>query len=85
MAMLIALDNGYQAALMVPTEILAEQHFLNISKLLQPLNVKVSLLTGSTTAKRRKQLKEKLNSNQPHIVIGTHALIQDTVGFKKVG
>lgn len=85
MAMLIALDNGYQAALMVPTEILAEQHFLNISKLLQPLNVKVSLLTGSTKAKQRNQLKEELNLNQPHIVIGTHALIQDTVGFKKLG
>jgi ATP-dependent DNA helicase RecG len=85
MAMLIALDNGYQAALMVPTEILAEQHFLNISKLLQPLNVKVSLLTGSTKAKQRNQLKEELNLNQPHIVIGTHALIQDTVGFGKLG
>ncbi len=85
MAMLIAIDNGYQAALMVPTEILAEQHFINISKLLNPLNVKVSLLTGSTPARQRKQLQENLESSDPHIVIGTHAIIQDAVEFKQLG
>ncbi len=85
MAMLIAVDNGKQAALMVPTEILAEQHFINISKLLKPLKVPLSLLTGSTKSAIRKQLKEELNSAQPHIVIGTHALIQDAVGFKNLG
>ncbi|MGD9898917.1 MAG: ATP-dependent DNA helicase RecG [Calditrichaceae bacterium] len=85
MAMLIAIDNGYQAALMVPTEILAEQHFINISKFLSPLDVKVSLLTGSTTAGQRKRLQEDLESNEPHIVIGTHAIIQDAVEFRQLG
>lgn len=85
MAMLIAIDNGKQAALMVPTEILAEQHFLNISKLLKPLGVGVSLLTGSTPAKQRQQLANELSSSEPHIVIGTHALIQETVGFSQLG
>ena len=85
MAMLIAVDNGRQAALMVPTEILAEQHFLNIAKLLQPLGVQVSLLTGSTKTAQRKELAENLKSKQAHIVIGTHALIQDAVKFSNLG
>ncbi len=85
MAILLAVDNGYQAALMVPTEILAEQHYFNISEMLQPLNVRVSLLTGSTTAKQRRQLREELSADEPHVVIGTHALIQDAVGFENLG
>jgi len=85
MAMLIAVDNGKQAALMAPTEILAEQHFINITKLLQPLEVKVSLLTGSTKSARRRELTEDLGSGKPHVVIGTHALIQDAVKFKNLG
>jgi ATP-dependent DNA helicase RecG len=85
MAILIAIDNGKQAALMAPTEILAEQHFLNISKLLEPLGVTVSLLTGSTGAKQRAGLARSLNSTQPHLVIGTHALIQENVGFTQLG
>ena len=85
MSMLIALDNGYQAALMVPTEILAEQHYLNISKMLKPLGVQVSLLTGGSNRQQRRDLAAELDKAKPHIVIGTHALIQDAVGFKKLG
>ncbi|HID40333.1 MAG TPA: ATP-dependent DNA helicase RecG, partial [Calditrichaeota bacterium] len=85
MSILIAIDNGYQAALMVPTEILAEQHYMNISKMLKPLGVKVSLLTGGSNRKRRHELANDLDKAKPHIVIGTHALIQDAVGFKKLG
>jgi len=85
MAILIAVDNGFQTALMVPTEILAEQHYLNISKLLEPFKLKVSLLTGSTNQKQRKELAKELLQNEPHLVIGTHALIQDAVKFKELG
>ena len=85
MAMLIAVDNGAQAALMAPTEILAEQHYLTISNWLEPLGVKVSLLTGSTAAAQRKQLAEELKKEQPHVVVGTHALIQDAVKFENLG
>jgi len=85
MAILIAIDNDRQTALMVPTEILAEQHFLNISKLLEPLGVRVSLLTGSTTGKQREALGNALNTAEPHLVIGTHALIQEKVGFSRLG
>ncbi len=85
MAMLIAVDNGYQASLMAPTEILAEQHYLTISRWLDPLGVNVHMLTGSSTAKERRQLAEELQSQQPHVVVGTHALIQDAVKFKQLG
>ena len=85
MAMLIAIDNGYQAALMVPTEILAEQHYFNISRMLKGLDVPVSLLTGSTTAKQRKELNEMLSSGKPHILIGTHALIYNESQIPNLG
>jgi ATP-dependent DNA helicase RecG len=85
MAMLIALDNGYQTALMVPTEILAEQHFFNFSKLLHDLDVPMTLLTGSTAREKREQLRADLDSKQPHLVIGTHALIQEDLDFSKLG
>ncbi|MEJ2053193.1 MAG: ATP-dependent DNA helicase RecG [Calditrichaceae bacterium] len=85
MAVLIAIDNGYQAALMAPTEILADQHYINILKLLRPLNVKVSLLKGSVSRKQRSNLTEELKNSGPHLVIGTHALIQDTVAFGELG
>jgi ATP-dependent DNA helicase RecG len=85
MAMLIAVDNGFQAALMAPTEILAEQHFLNIQKLLAGLDVSVSLLTGNTKTKARKVLNEALSLKQPHIVVGTHALVQNSVTFTNLG
>jgi ATP-dependent DNA helicase RecG len=85
MAMLITIDNGYQAALMVPTEVLAEQHFLTISKFLKDMGVTVRLLTGNTPSTERKSIQVELNSDQPLIIIGTHALIQEKVTFEKLG
>ena len=75
MAMLIAIDNGYQAALMVPTEILAEQHYFNIKRLLKGFDVKINLLTGSTNSRARKEILSALSTGEPQILIGTHALI----------
>ncbi len=85
MAMLLAVDNGYQAAFMAPTEILAEQHFKTISELLKKLNLHIALLTGSTKTADRKILHEQLRSGEIHILIGTHALIEDVVQFQKLG
>jgi len=85
MAMLIAIDNSYQASLMVPTEILAEQHFNSIRQFLSESNIHVSLLTGSTKTKMRNEILEKIASGDPHILIGTHALIQEKVNFSKLG
>ncbi|GAB4313206.1 MAG: ATP-dependent DNA helicase RecG [Bacteroidales bacterium] len=85
MSMLIALDNGFQACLMAPTEILAQQHFNNLSGLLEPLPVHVGLLTGSTKQKQRKALHELLQNGDIHILIGTHALIEDSVQFSRLG
>ncbi len=82
---LFAIDNGYQVAMMAPTEILAQQHYQNISKLLQPLPVQVKLLTGSTSNKERKLIYEQLISGALHFLIGTHALIEDNVQFNKLG
>lgn len=85
MAMLMAVDNGFQAALMAPTEILANQHFDTISSLTGNLDVSVALLTGSTRPKKRGELHEKLRSGEMHILIGTHALIEETVQFSNLG
>ncbi len=85
MSMLIAIDNDYQTALMVPTEILAEQHFFNFSKMLRDLDVSIVLLTGSTSREKREHLRKILHDNQPVIVIGTHALIQEDLDFSKLG
>ena len=85
MAMLIAIDNGYQAALMVPTEILAEQHFHNICQYLKKTDIRISILTGSTKAKSRDELFRMIGAGDPHILIGTHALIQEKVNFSKLG
>lgn len=85
MAMLIALDNGCQACLMAPTEILATQHFKTISRMLAGLPVEVALLTGSTKKAVRKVLHEKLQQGSLQILIGTHALIEDTVQFGELG
>lgn len=84
-AMYIAAQSGYQAALMVPTEILAQQHYDEISELLGKLNIKVELLTGSTTQKEKKRIYASLESGETQIVIGTHALISDKVEFAKLG
>ncbi len=85
MVMLLTIDNGFQAVLMVPTEVLAEQHYLNISKILEDLSVEVLLLTKSTTVERRKEVDLLMQSGKPLIAIGTHALIQEGVKFKKLG
>lgn len=85
MVMLLALDNGFQAALMAPTEILANQHFVSLIELLKDMPVKIDLLTGSTRAKYRKTLHKSLADGELHILIGTHALIEDTVVFKQLG
>ncbi len=85
MAMLIALDNGYQACLMAPTEILANQHFSTISRFLEKMDVGVLLLTGSTKKSERELLHEQLRSGELHILIGTHALLEDTVQFNNLG
>lgn len=79
-----ALD-GYQGALMVPTEILAAQHFESLSKLLQESNINVALLTSSVKGKKRREILERLKLGDVHILVGTHALIQDEVQFNKLG
>ena len=85
MAMLLALDNGFQACIMAPTEILAMQHYNTISKLLEGLPVQVMLLTGSTKKKDRDPLHTDLGNGALHILIGTHALLEDPVQFKNLG
>lgn len=80
-----AVDSGYQAALMAPTEILAEQHYLKLRPLLEPLGVKVVLLTGSLRTKEKVLRQDMVASGQSQVVIGTHALIQDAVKFHKLG
>lgn len=85
LSMLIAIDNGFQCCLMAPTEILSQQHFAGISRLLEGLPVTARLLTGSTPAKERRQIQQGLTEGLIHIVIGTHALIEETVQFKNLG
>jgi ATP-dependent DNA helicase RecG len=85
MSMLIALDNGFQACLMAPTEILANQHFIGLSVLAKPLNINIQILTGSTKTKDRKIIHETLENGSLNILIGTHALIEDKVIFKNLG
>lgn len=85
LSMLLAIDNNYQACLMAPTEILANQHFITINELVFPLGLKVSLLTGSSTQKERRELLAQLQNGDIHILIGTHALIEDNVQFKNLG
>ncbi|HPV88514.1 MAG TPA: ATP-dependent DNA helicase RecG, partial [Bacteroidales bacterium] len=82
---LIAIDNGYQACMMAPTEILANQHYNTISKFLKGQDVRVGLLTGSTKPAERKLLHESLQDGSLHLLIGTHALIEDTVTFQNLG
>ena len=85
MSMLIAIDNGYQACLMAPTEILANQHFQTIIKMLEGINVKVRLLTGSSAKSLRKEINESLLDKSLNILIGTHALIEESVRFSNLG
>lgn len=85
MSMLIAIDNGYQACMMAPTEILANQHFETIKELLFGLNIHVELLTGSIKGKKREAILSGLLTGDVHILIGTHAVIEDTVNFSALG
>ncbi len=85
LSMLLGIDNGFQGAIMAPTEILAIQHFESISQYMKPLNVEVALLTGSTKKKNRTVLHEKLLNGEIGILIGTHALLEDPVVFKNLG
>jgi len=84
-AMLIAVDNGYQSAFMAPTEILAEQHYATFLSLLDSLPVKVRLLTGSLKPKEKKEILNEIENGEAQIIIGTHALIQERVNFKNLG
>ena len=83
--MLMAVDNFYQACLIVPTEILAQQHFNAINKYLLKMDLKVALLTGSTKAKDRKFLHKELENGDINLLIGTHALLEDKVQFNNLG
>lgn len=85
MSMLLALDNGFQACLMAPTEILANQHFTGLSELAKSLNINIKILTGSTKASEKKIIHEELESGLLDIIIGTHALLEDKVQFKNLG
>jgi len=85
LSMLLVIDNGYQAAIIAPTEILAIQHYESISELLAPMNLTVSLLTGSTKKKDRVPLHEKLMRGDIDVLVGTHALLEDPVKFKNLG
>ncbi|MDE6008852.1 MAG: ATP-dependent DNA helicase RecG, partial [Muribaculaceae bacterium] len=85
MTMLMAVDNGFQAALMAPTEILATQHFESLRQWADPIGVKVALLTGSTRTRERREIHEGLLSGEIQIIVGTHALIEDTVQFRQLG
>ncbi len=85
MIILIGLDNNFQTCIMAPTEILAKQHFASISKLIDGLNINIEILTGSSKTKDRKRINEKLQSGEIQLIIGTHALIEDTVIFSNLG
>ncbi len=84
-AMLMAVDNGYQAALMAPTEILAQQHFENLMQLCNNIPINIEILTGSTKASKRKIIHKELLNGNINILIGTHALIEDMVKFSNLG
>ena len=84
-AMLAAIDNQYQAAMMAPTEILAEQHYINLHRLFQPLGISVELLVGRLSNKQRQQARERIATGRGMVAVGTHALIQEGVEFARLG
>lgn len=84
-AMLASVTAGYQAAIMAPTEILAQQHFDKISKLLEPLKIRTAILTGSQTKKEHDFITQDIREGKTNVIVGTHALIQDSVDFKNLG
>ena len=85
MAMLIAADNGYQSCFMAPTEILAQQHFQSLKTMLDKIPIKIGILTGSSSAKAKREVLEAIRKGEIMILTGTHALIEDTVKFKNLG
>ena len=85
MSVLIAIDNGFQAAMMAPTEILATQHFHSVTHMLREMDVEVGLLTGSTKKAQRKVIHQRLQEGKMQLLIGTHALIEDVVAFNNLG
>lgn len=85
MSMLIAIDNGFQTCIMAPTEILANQHYNSINRFVEGLNLEVELLTGSTKKSKRNEIHEGIQSGKLKILIGTHALVEDTVKFHNLG
>ena len=85
LTMLLAIDNGFQACLMAPTEILASQHYNAISDLLKDSDMNVALLTGSVKAKKRREIHQQLENGTLNILIGTHALLEDKVIFNNLG
>jgi ATP-dependent DNA helicase RecG len=85
LAMLLAVDNGFQATIMAPTEILANQHFIAVSELLGGMNITVDILTGSVKIKKRREIHKNLEDGTLHILIGTHALLEDKVQFNNLG
>jgi ATP-dependent DNA helicase RecG len=84
-AILAAIDNQYQAAMMAPTEILAEQHYINLHRLFQPLGISVELLVGRLSNKQRQQARERIATGRGMVAVGTHALIQEGVELRAAG
>ena len=85
MSMLIAVDNGFQACMMAPTEILAEQHLSTIQEFLHGMNLRIELLTGVVKGKRRQEILDGLIAGEVHLLVGTHAIIEDNVQFRRLG
>jgi ATP-dependent DNA helicase RecG len=85
MAALVAMENGFQVAFMAPTEILAEQHYINIRRLLESSRFRMALLTGTTPAKKRRETHAELAGGSLHLVVGTHALVEEPVEFRELG
>jgi len=84
-SMLMALDNGFQASIIAPTEILAQQHYYNLKKFANQLGIEIELLTGSTKQKKRKEIHEALSFGKLHILVGTHAVLEEKVKFRNLG
>jgi ATP-dependent DNA helicase RecG len=85
MAAVVAMENGFQVAFMAPTEILAEQHFINIRRLLESSRFRIALLTGSTASRKRRETQAELAGGSVQLVVGTHALVEDPVAFRELG
>ncbi len=85
MSMLLAVDNGYQAAIMAPTEILARQHYASMSRMTEGMNLRIAILTGSSKTKERREALERTAAGEVDILVGTHSLIEDKVAFRQLG